>query len=312
MQTFPLLPNHNMHLQDIIGNEKILDFIRHWFDLPSNEHQMVRISGAKGDGSSLILHAFANALQNKEEIGFIQFKVGDKFSLAHAQYKLHLTSKHYVFFDNLHHLLVSEEEIDNITELINELSSNDISVFYSCDPNVNCNILSRIDAGFKGKKHLWHVERLDSKQKKIWAAKLLSNAQSAAIPLSWFETNEDNFSFRERLEPMIQERMRVLGLHTEELNEQLQQLTSLEFELLTLRLQIIELDAQIKVDLRKQLYEIVSNSRSLIAEKKDNIKNILQEIETIPVVESPSSLGMKVFRLRQHLYDYGTTILENA
>jgi hypothetical protein len=289
-------PRVEKKLSTIQLEPELLEELNHQLNCQFEGLSIVRVESDPGNGSSHLLHAIANQLrQNGSSTAFFQFKEGDSFINLTSYHLNNLHNAPFVFMDNVHHILSSPSERNEILKFLQLVADNNGTLIYSCETEELLDNRLQIEKPFSGPSLAFYLKALKREDKLKWAKKLLDEKTVEELDQAFFDDSITNATFLKSLAPYIEQQATEFGNNYAFLRQQEEALYQLEIRMLRTQLAILELETKKTEIIRDQQYEKVADIRQEQRALADELEAIENELAALSIQPKPSQKAMNLY-----------------
>ncbi len=289
-------PRIEKQLSNVYLEAELLETLKHQLNCQFEGFSIVRIESDRGNGSSHLLHAIANHLrQNGSSTAFFQFKEGDSFINLTSYHLNNLHKVPFVFMDNVHHILSSTYERNELLKFVQLVAENNGVLLYSCETEEALDNRLQIEKPFNGASLAFYLKALKSNDKIKWAEKLLDEKTVEELDPTLFDEGISNANFLKSLKPFIEKRAIEFGNNSAILRQQEETLYQLELRMLRTQLAILELEPKKKEIIYNQHYEKAADVREEQRRLAAELEAIEHELALLSIQPKPSQNAMNVY-----------------
>lgn len=289
-------PRVEKQLSTILLEPELLEELKHQLNCQFEGLSIVRVESDPGNGSSHLLHAIANQLRHVgSSTAFFQFKEGDSFINLTSYHLNNLHNAPFVFMDNIHHILATAYERDELLNFLQLVADNNGTFIYSCATEESLDNRLRIEKPFSGPSLALYLKALNREDKLKWAKKLLDEKTVEELDQALFDDSLSNANFLTSLAPYIEQQATEFGNNYALMRLQEEALHQLEIRMLRTQLAILELEPKKNEIIRDQQYEKAADIRQEQRALADELEAIENELASLSIQPKPSQKAMNLY-----------------
>jgi hypothetical protein len=289
-------PRIEKQLSTFYLEAELRETLKHQLHCQFEGFSLVRIESDPGNGSSHLLHAIANHLrQNGSLTTFFQFKEGDSFINLTSYHLNNLHKVPFVFMDNVHHILSSIYERNELLKFVQLVAENKGILLYTCETEEALDNRLQIEKPFNEASLAFYLKALKRHDKLKWAEKLLDEKTVEELDPTLFDEGISNANFLKSLKPFIEQRAIEFGINSAVLRQQEETLYQLELRMLRTQLAILELESKKKEIIHNQHYEKAADIREEQRRLEAELEAIEHELAILSIQPKPSQIAMNVY-----------------